>query len=188
MTTPPLDYCEIPLTQNQVALIDAVDFEWLNRWKWCAHWNPGTRSFYAVRNAAIEDGKRGHIHMHREIVGMAAGDKRHCDHINHETLDNRRSNLRKATCSQNIANGRQAPGIAGLRGVRLERRSTVNPYVAIIKHQGRQLHLGSYPSASLAHAAYCAAAARLRGEFFSDSKFLVPSRSEGGDQDRVTLA
>ena len=35
MTTPsePL-YREIPLTQGQVALVDAADYEWLMQWEW----------------------------------------------------------------------------------------------------------------------------------------------------------
>lgn len=44
------------------------------------------------------------IDMGRLILGLQKGDKRHTDHINHNALDNRRSNLRAITCQQNQFN------------------------------------------------------------------------------------
>ena len=40
MTTPSGEYRIIPLTQGQVAIVDAADYESLMRWKWQAKWEP----------------------------------------------------------------------------------------------------------------------------------------------------
>ena len=40
---------KILLTQNQVALVDDQDYDWLNQWKWCAI--QGRYTFYAMRKA-----------------------------------------------------------------------------------------------------------------------------------------
>ena len=91
----------IELTQNQAAIIDDWNYEWLSQWKWQARWNKHTRSFYAIRS----DGKhpfRKTIYMVREILKTPSGI--YCDHINHNTLDNREKNLRNVTNSENAAN------------------------------------------------------------------------------------
>jgi hypothetical protein len=44
------------------------------------------------------------IYLHRYVLGLKKGDKQQCDHISGDRLDNRRSNLRFATASQNGQN------------------------------------------------------------------------------------
>lgn len=93
----------IELTQDQYALVDDEDFEYLSQWKWFAHWSDFTQSFYAQRM----DGKfpnRKVIVMARVIMNTPEGMK--CDHKNHNTLDNRKNNLRNATNTQNNMNSR----------------------------------------------------------------------------------
>lgn len=93
----------IKLTQNQVALVDDEDYEYLSQWKWFAHYIKDTDSYYARRM----EGKfpsRYMVHMSRVVVHTP--DDMKCDHINHNTLDNRKQNLRNATISQNNTNAR----------------------------------------------------------------------------------
>ena len=76
MTTPstPL-YREIQLTQGQIAIVDAGDFDWLSQWNWQADLSH-TGAYYARRGVWCADGKQRHISMHRQILGLEWGDKR----------------------------------------------------------------------------------------------------------------
>lgn len=69
------------------ALIDADDAAWAGQWAWRL---VGT---YAARSARVNGQKVGYI-MHRELLGLSAGDGLEGDHLNRDRLDNRRSNLR----------------------------------------------------------------------------------------------
>lgn len=94
-------WVEFPLTKGKVALVDVADLLVLARYRWKAsllgrHW-------YAERSVHV-GGKRKNERMHRWIMQPPPGLV--VDHINHDTLDNRRSNLRIATVSQNTANRR----------------------------------------------------------------------------------
>lgn len=86
------------------------------------------------------------------------------DHVNGDGLDNRLANLREATNSQNQCNKRhQRHNAIGLKGVSFDRLT--KKWRARIMVHGRDKHLGRFPTAELAHAAYCAAAADMHGEF-----------------------
>lgn len=98
-------YKTIPLTQNQFAIVDEEDFQSLSAHKWQAQWNSCTQSFYAVRCAEYTLRKcTKTCRMNRYILGLEYGDKRQGDHINGNTLDNRKKNLRVATHLQNMMN------------------------------------------------------------------------------------
>jgi HNH endonuclease len=81
----------ISLTQGQVARVDERDYEWLSQWKWFATYYSHVDSWYAGRGAPI-------LGMHVALMDPPGGWT--VDHRNHDTLDNRRSNLRLATYSQ----------------------------------------------------------------------------------------
>ena len=95
---------QIQLTQNQFTIVDDEDFETLNQLEWYACWNAGTKSYYALHTTRHPNGKRHMICMHRVILGLEFGDKRQGDHINHDTLDNRKENLRIVTSRENHEN------------------------------------------------------------------------------------
>lgn len=82
------------------------------------------------------------------------------DHMNGIRLDNRLSNLREATQSQNNAN---RPPVSGLKGVYFHKRA--GRWAAQIKQDGEVTYLGLHDTPQQAHAAYCEAAERLFGEF-----------------------
>ncbi len=86
------------------------------------------------------------------------------DHINGIPLDNRWSNLRAATNSQNQANRkRRRTSLSPYKGI--TRTTDGKRWAAKIRHMGKTIHLGSFDIPEEAHAAYMAAAARIFGEF-----------------------
>lgn len=158
------DSREITLTRGQVAIVDVADYEWLNQWKWRAQWNRGLSGFYAIRSIR-RNGTRESILMHRLILGLRKDDKRHGDHKEpSQTLDNRRSNLRIATCSQNFSNSRlRRDTSSGLKGVSFMKSS--GRWRAYVMAGGAFKHLGCFSTPELAHEAYCKAATEHYGEF-----------------------
>jgi hypothetical protein len=152
---------EVKLTQGQVALVDDCDKALVDGYKWCAAWNYNTRSFYAIAHT-YRDGKRTTVSMHRIILGLSRGTQG--DHRNHDTMDNRRDNLRPATASQNAMNRRRrSDNTSGMRGVR--QYAQTGKWVARIGIGGKLKHLGYFLTPEDAYAAYGRAAAEHHGEF-----------------------
>lgn len=62
--------------------------------------------------------KRPKTYLHRLVLGLEKGDGKEVDHINGNPLDNRKSNLRLCTRSQNMANKNACINSrTGIRGV-----------------------------------------------------------------------
>lgn len=95
----------IELTQGQFTRIDRDMAEELGQWDWYAHWEPACRSFYAWRKET-KDGKRLTISMQQQILRIR-GSQITGDHIDHDTLNNTKANLREATQSQQNSNQRR---------------------------------------------------------------------------------
>lgn len=93
----------IRLSQNKEAIVDEEDFTQLSVFKWSVLKDWRGR-YIAVRGIRIADGKQRLAYMARVIMGLDYGDPREVDHINHNTLDNRRMNLRIVTSRQNKQN------------------------------------------------------------------------------------
>jgi hypothetical protein len=147
---------EIPLTQGQVAIVDDGDFEWLSQWKWKAFTATAMKTAYAYRS------KKRVILMHRAIMGEPTG--KVVDHINHDTLDNRRDNLRTCTWRESNFNRlRQSNNRSGYIGVFWDKWH--NRWKAMITVDGKQVRLGSFKDAVSAARARDAAIKRLHGDF-----------------------
>jgi len=156
-------YREIPLTQGHVALVDADDYDWLMNWKWSASYWKNSDSFYATRGTEWK-GKQASFLMHREILGLRKGDRRVADHISGDTLDNRRSNLRVATVSQNNCNAKlRSDNMTGRKGVCFDKARGL--WRAEICYEGKRLNLGRFATAELAHERVIAARLEVHGEF-----------------------
>ena len=152
----------IALTRGKFAIVDAEDYERLSQYRWfCLSCQWG---FYAARNSRKnESDKRRTILMHKEIV--SAPDGFLIDHINNNSLDNRKSNLRPATPSQNICNRRlsKAGCYSQYRGVTWDKRK--NKWMAHITHEKKSIFLGYFNSEIDAAHAYDQAAIKYHGEF-----------------------
>lgn len=87
------------------------------------------------------------------------------DHINGNPADNRISNLRLATQSDNAANSRGHRDAKLPKGVKFTTLSKVNPYSARIMVRGETIYLGRFKTLDAASDAYGRAAQKLRGRF-----------------------
>jgi hypothetical protein len=93
---------------------------------------------------------------------LARGD---VDHRDGDPSNNRWSNLREATRSQNIANRHKTPGKSGMTGVKPAMHNLNKPWRAVIRVQGKFICLGYHATAGEAHAAWRRAAVSAFGEF-----------------------
>jgi len=141
---------EIQLTKGKVTIVDDADFEWLNIHKWHI-----TSSGYAARRVWPEDKI---LLMHRSIMDTPKG--MDTDHKNHDTLDNRRENLRVCSRSENNLNrGPQPHNTSGFKGVSWSKEK--NKWRAYSKG----IHLGYFIDKNDAAMAYDKKAKELFGEF-----------------------
>lgn len=78
------------------------------------------------------------------------------DHIDGNRANNAISNLRLTTFSGNMQNQNKAHinNKAGFLGVSFKEKNKTNPYHARILLKGKKIHIGSFPTAELAHQAY----------------------------------
>lgn len=134
--------------------VDDDDFEYVNQFRW-----KRTNSGYAARRGPRNGGEGKTYLMHRELC---PGDHQHVDHINGDPLDNRRENLRPASASQNIANGKMRKNnTSGFKGV----NRNGSGWSAKIKVNRKAIYLGTFRTPEEAGAAYEAAAKKHFGEF-----------------------
>lgn len=132
---------EIQLSAGQIALVDDEDVPFLQQWKWSAS-KCQRDKFVAIRSVWV-DGHSRSIYMAREILGLAHGDGLEADHVNHDTLDNRRSNLRVLTPG---ANKRWQPSRDGSSSVfvGVTWDKTRSRWRAQIQLEGKVINLGRY--------------------------------------------
>jgi len=161
---------EIQLTQGQKAIVDDDLYDMLNCWKWSARWDKHTKSFYAKRNIK-RDGKWENISMARVVLHLRKGDGYQVDHINHQTLDNRKENLNVVTNRQNQQNQEnQKPKSSKYPGVSWHKAS--KKWRADITIDGKQKHLGLFPTELDGFRAYINALNELNEQFYDVNNLL----------------
>lgn len=149
------DCITIPLSRGFETVISPADADLLTL-KWSA---TGTsKRPYAFRHPNMK--------LHRIIMERILGRKlvkgEQVDHIDNDQLNNRRNNLRLATNTQNTRNrGAQKNSSTGYKGVTHHK----DRYRAQIQVNSKRIHLGLFPTAEEAHAAYCEASIKYHGEF-----------------------
>ena len=114
-------------------LIDTEDVDKIKQYKW----------YISVRKSKLYcygsiDGKK--IALHRFLLNSS----NIVDHINGNSLDNRKSNLREVTPQQNAYNKKlHSKYFAGI--IKTNYRKD-NPYMVFFSHKNKEQYLGSFPT------------------------------------------
>ncbi len=154
---------KIKLTQGQFALVDDADYIELSQYKWHVH-KDLIGKLYARRTSIKKKGKHFEISMARQILGLEKGDPREADHVDHNTLDNRRDNLRVCTHQQNSSNRKVRSNTSSqYKGVCWHRLA--KKWMVGIMVNGESKYLGLYESETEAALVYNKAAKKYHGVF-----------------------
>lgn len=157
---------EIPLTKGYIAIIDECDAD-LKLFKW--HACHSTKDlYYAGRNVIKPSGKRGILFLHsaifERVIGRPLVKGEYPDHIDLNSMNNTRSNLRLVNNSINQHNRHiQRNNTSGYKGVSFHKQ--LRKWTARISVNGKTLNIGVYDTPEAAYKAYCDAAIHHYGEF-----------------------
>lgn len=147
----------IKLTKGKYTIVDIQDFEYLIQQKWHLSSNG-----YACGITSRKKGKQQYIRMHRLILNAPKNVQ--VDHINGNKLDNRRSNLRLCSKTENTRNRKiQYNNKAGYKGVHWHK--SAKKWKAQISVNGKVTHLGLFSNKITAAKAYDFAAKKYHKQF-----------------------
>lgn len=96
------------LRDGVVTTVSIEDFNWVNQWKWNWRHDKSGKKKYVTRTS-WRDGKRVTLYLHVELQKRKGGRRPSAahvivDHLDGDSLNNVRTNLRWATRSQNRKN------------------------------------------------------------------------------------
>ena len=139
------------LSKGQFSVVDREDWLWLSQWKWSAQWNKNTKSFYAKRTDHSGP-KQKAVKLHRLIMNTQPGEV--VDHLDHNTLENRKQNLENKSSRMNTQKQKRKPETSCPHFVGVSWDNTHKKWRAQIHHNGKLKHLGYFTSAISAALAY----------------------------------
>lgn len=151
-----LSHAVLTIGKNQKCLVDFYDLGLILKF---GRW--GVKLGYATTGLVVE-GKVKQIAMHRLILNAKTGQM--CDHINGDRLDNRRSNLRLVTYSENAMNKckPRKKTHSKYKGICFNKYSG---WKATIRPNGKYIHLGYYQDEKKAAEVYDKAAKKYFGSY-----------------------
>lgn len=149
---------QIALDGGFFVIVDDEDYEYLSAYKW--HRN---RTGYA-RRTLKHKGKSYVSQMHRLILGMEYGGDLTVDHINGNTLDNRKENLRICTRSENQWNRINSKNnTSGYKGVSFH--SATGQWRGRVSAHKVEYSVGYFETKELANEAVCEFRKKIHGCF-----------------------
>lgn len=151
----------IPLTKGYFTKVDNDDYEKFAIYRWYADASR-LSEIRAVRSINMGGKKIKRIILSREI--MNAPKELKVDHINRDTLDNRKCNLRICTQEENCRNRtKMTNSKSKYKGVGWN--TEMNKWIAKITSKGNRIHLGIFADEWEAALAYNEAAKKYYGKF-----------------------
>jgi hypothetical protein len=124
---------------KHIVSVDDEDWDQVSKHTWCVYYQNGYLK--GVQTNVRENGKQTTLRLHQLIMGPVPPEYDSIDHIDRNTLNNCRANLRFATQrGQNINQGMRSNNISGVKGVCWEKKA--NKWRAVIDHK----HVGYYTS------------------------------------------
>jgi hypothetical protein len=140
-------------------IIDDKDYEEVAKIDW--HILSGKGKVYFRKSKYLGKNKRKTILLHRYIIKAPVDME--VDHINSDTLDNRKSNLRICKRSENAMNRKPNKSKTGYKGVHF--RKDRGKYTAQIRKNYKIYFLGYFNTPEEAYKAYCEASKKYHGEY-----------------------
>jgi len=140
--------CEF-IVDGQRILIDHDMLPLMSRYTWRVTRHGAMR--YVTSGTSCK-GKKLHMALHRMVIGAKVGEV--VDHVNGDTFDNRRENLRIVTVTENNQNVRRArvTSKSGVLGVNWHKRT--KKWRAQIRLNKASIHIGYFDDINEASAAY----------------------------------
>lgn len=162
-----LPWVEIPLTQGYVTYVDKEDAVYVRKFRWFVDFNNCGTPYARSKRCGF---------LHQWLMNVEY--PLQVDHINNNTLDNRRScNLRVVNQSENNANRRKkrSKSSTPYKGVttRSNRGAKSKPWRAVVNKDKQALIIGYYATALEAALAYDEKLVELFGEY---AKVNFPER------------
>lgn len=157
---------EVQLTQGKVALVDDEDYKWLKHHKWQFSSTNG----YAVGQLRYDNGTYSEkVLMHRQIMNTPK--KLHTDHINGDKLDNRKTNLRVCTPSENYVNRGvcKKRNKSGYKGVYWSERD--KRYQVTMRKNSKTHYIGMFEEIDEAITMYDFWVVQMWGEYAQPNRF-----------------
>lgn len=155
----------IKLPEGLYTFVDDIDYERISMSKWTIKRNKNDVAYARTYSYGMDG-----ISMQNFILGVPGT----VDHIDGDSLNNSRSNLRSCSHSSNCQNARMRKNKqVQAKGVRMHG----NKFSAVIKANKIQFSLGNYGDKDIAAHAYNKAAVKLHGEFARLNPIGVDPRS-----------
>ncbi len=164
-----------PLEKGFFTIVDDEDYDFLVKIRWSAARRSETRGgYHAIYNKRDGISRTDHYRLARIL--MDAPPDLEVNHINQNTLDNRRENLRLATTQQNQFNRKlQKNNKSGFKGVVFHDSGghhLKRPWRVFIQINKKKKHVGYFQTPEEAARAYDDAAVEHYGEYALTNKSL----------------
>jgi len=156
----------IELTRGYITIVDDEDYKELIKFKW--HTCKRTDNLAYAVTTTYPNGNKKELRMHRVILGATKGQI--VDHIDGDSLNNQRSNLRICSQMENMQNLHRVKGLSKYKGVGFHK--AYGKWRARIQVNKKPIYLGYFKDEIDAAKAYDEAAKKHFGAFarlnFSD--------------------